>query len=369
MNLAKKHSVHEPLFHITKRTDVNSKKSLLIYSVSVLCALIVCAVFIVLITGKSPFEIFTAMYEGSFGGEVTQLFSFHSVAILLCISLAVTPAFKMRFWNIGAEGQILVGGMATAYCMLTYGDTLDEFPLIMLMLASAILAGIVWAIIPAIFKAIWNTNETLFTLMMNYVAIELTLLFLKVMDKSGHSNLGRINERTEYGYLPKLFGQDYIFNIVIVAALTVIMFIYLKYSKHGYELSVVGESENTARYIGINVKKVIIRTIALSGAICGLVGFMIVSGEQHSFSTELAGGQGFTAILVSWMAKFNPIVMVLVSGLVVFLRDGGKSATSAFKVDNSFGNILMAIIILFILIAEFFINYRINIRSSKKGEK
>jgi simple sugar transport system permease protein len=202
--------------------------------------------------------------------------------------------------------------------------------------------------------------------MMNYVAMTLVSYFIMVKDRSGRSDLGILNERTGYGYLPELFGRSYIFNILIVVGMVVFMFIYLKYSKQGYEISVVGESENTARYIGINVKKVIIRTVAISGAICGLVGFMIVAGDKHSLKPDIVGGQGFTAIMVSWMSKFNPIVMIPVSMLIVFLSVGSKFATSAFKVDNSIGDILTAIVIFSIIACEFFTRYKINFRKAKK---
>ena len=312
------------------------------------------------------------MYEGVIGTPIANsginkkyMESIHIAAILLCISLAVTPAFKMKFWNIGAEGQVLMGCLASSYCMLEFGGQFDEPVLLILMVLASILIGAVWAVIPAICKALWNTNETLFTLMMNYVAMTLVSYFIMLKDKSGRSDLGILNERTGYGYLPNLFDRNYIFNILIVVGVTVFMFIYLKYSKQGYEISVVGESENTARYIGINVKKVIIRTVAISGAICGLVGFMIVAGDKHSIKPEIVGGQGFTAIMVSWMAKFNPFVMIPVSMLIVFLSVGSKFATSAFRIDNSIGDILTAIVIFSIIACEFFIRYKVNFRKTK----
>ncbi len=366
----------EPLIHITKRDDMGFVKSALIYFIGILIALLIISVFILISTGSNPIELFKSMYEGVIGTEFSNsgvnkkyTESIHTAAILLCISLAVTPAFKMKFWNIGAEGQVLMGGLAAAYCMINFGNVLTDVPLLIVMFVASVLVGALWGMIPAFFKAFWNTNETLFTLMMNYIAMVLSMYFITVTDKSGRNDLGIINERTEYGYLPNLFEQNYLFNIFIVAVITVLMFIYLKYSKQGYEISVVGESENTARYIGINVKKVIIRTVALSGAICGVVGFMIVAGSQHTFNKDIVGGQGFTAIMVSWMAKFNPIVMIFVSALVTFLTVGGKSATSALKVDNSIGNLLTAIVIFLIVACEFFIRYKINFRHSKKGAK
>lgn len=364
----------EPLIHITKRDDVGFAKSALIHFMGIVIALILSALLILAVTGSNPVQLFRSMYEGVIGTPIANsginkkyMESIHIAAILLCISLAVTPAFKMKFWNIGAEGQVLMGCLTSAYCMLEFGGKMDNTVLLILMAVLSIVIGAVWAAIPAIFKAFWNTNETLFTLMMNYVAMILVSYFIMVKDKSGRSDLGIINERTGYGYLPSLFERNYIFNIIIVTGVTVFMFIYLKYSKQGYEISVVGESENTARYIGINVKKVYLRTVAISGAICGLVGFMIVAGDKHSINSSIVGGQGFTAIMVSWMAKFNPLLMIPVSMLIVFLSVGSKFATSAFRIDNSIGDILTAIVIFSIIACEFFTRYKINFRSSKKG--
>ena len=360
---------HEPWIHITKRDDMPRWKMLLVEGCGILVALVVCGVILALITGLNPIDVYTKMYKGTFGNEVKMMPSIHNVAILLCISLAVTPAFKMKFWNIGAEGQVLVGALASAFFMVRFADgSVNNSLLLVMMFVFSVLAGMIWALIPAFFKAVWNTNETLFTLMMNYIAMTLVSVFIVAFDKSGRKDLGIINMFTGVGHMPKVFNDTYILNIIIVVAVLIIMSIYLKYSKQGYEISVVGESENTARYIGINVKKVIIRTMMISGAVCGLVGFMIVAGVQHGIKEDIVGGQGFTAIMVSWMAKFNPIAMVLVSLLIVFLRDGGKAATSALKMDNSIGDVLTALVIFFIIAFEFFIRYKVTFRKIGKKE-
>jgi simple sugar transport system permease protein len=171
------------------------------------------------------------------------------------------------------------------------------------------------------------------------------------------------------GKLPILFGIKPLFNIIVVAILTIGMFIYLKFSKHGYEISVVGESENTARYIGINVKKVILRTMALSGGLCGLAGMLIVAGTDYTVSSNSAGGMGFTAIMVSWLAKFNPIVMVLTSLLIVFFEGGASEIATTFRLNQSIADIITGIILFFIIGSEFFVNYKINFRSKKNHKE
>ena len=356
----------EPLAYISKRDNVSLTYRIAVRAIAIVLALIACGIVTKVLTGDNPISIYQTIVHGAVG-KGRLLVTIHDIAILLCISLAVTPAFRMRFWNTGAEGQVLIGCLATAACMFWLGGKVPNGVLILIMTVSAIVSGMIRGVIPAIFKAQWKTNETLFTLMMNYVAIQLVEYFLKIADKSGSNVVGP--DLLSHGWLPDIFGVKYLLNIIIVAVITVLMQIYLKYSKHGYEISVVGESENTARYIGINVKKVIIRTMLVSGAICGLAGLLLVGGSSHSIDSNLVGGRGFTAIMVSWLGKFNPITMILTTLLLVFLGRGADEVTSKFGLNGDFSDILTGIILFFIIGCEFFINYKINFSHRKKEEK
>ncbi len=363
-------NIKERRFHIAKRSFIPLWKSCLIRFIAILAALLVCGAVIVALTDLNPIEVYISMFKGAFGSKRKIWSLFQELAILLCVSLAVTPAFKMKFWNIGAEGQVLAGCLATAACMILIGDKLPNAVLIIIMIAASVLAGAVWALIPAFFKANWNTNETLFTLMMNYVAIQLVSYFVTIWENpKGSASIGIINMNSNAGWFPSLFGQKYLINILIVAVLTIFMYVYLKYSKHGYEIAVVGESENTAKYVGMNVKKIIIRTLALSGAICGIAGLLLVAGTDHTMSTETAGGRGFTAIMVSWLAKFNPLIMIFTSFLIVFLEKGAGEIATNFRLNESISDILTGIILFFIIGCEFFINYSVVINKSRKEEK
>ncbi len=360
----------EPLFHITKRPAIPMWKSWTIRIIAVVFALIVSAIVTVLLTGENPLSVYGTMIDGAVGTERRIWGLLQSTAMLLCVSLAVTPAFKMKFWNIGAEGQVLVGGLATAACMILFGNSVPSFLLFPMMIVSSILAGAIWAVIPAVFRAKWNTNETLFTLMMNYIAIQLVSYFTYEWSvPKGSGQIGVINNDTEAGWLPAIGEHDYLLNIIIVAVLTICMYLYLKYSKQGYEISVVGESENTARYIGINVKKVIVRTLFLSGAVCGIAGFLLVSGTDHTITRDTAAGRGFTAIMVSWLAKFNPFYMILTSFLLVFLEKGAIEISTIYDLNDSFSEIITGIIIFFIIGSEFFINYTLKFREKQKEVK
>ncbi len=366
----KQHKVHDPLFQIVKRDGMEWYKALAIRLGSILIALVVCGLVLVLLTNMlgtpyNPIKIYKTMFDGAFGSARKTWVTLQDVAMLLCVSLAVTPAFKMRFWNIGAEGQTLIGGLCAAICMKYLGPVLPDAITIPIMLVACIASGAIWAIIPAYFKARFNTNETLFTLMLNYVAMQIIKIFIAIWVPTGSGVLSRIN----YAHLPVLFEKKQLLNILVVALLTVALYIYMRYSKQGYEISVVGESENTAKYIGINVKKVIIRTMAISGAICGIAGLLLVAGRDYTVSAATAGGMGFTAIMVSWLAKFNPFVMPLTSFLIVFLERGASEMASRLRLNESISDVVTGIIIFFIIGCEFFVNYKILFRHSKHNRE
>ncbi len=356
----------EPLFHVVKRTDMPWWKAWLIRIATIAVAFILVGLLSMSVTGKGFGDTYEIMFSGVFGrlfeGYPTMFWKYlQEIAVLLSLALALTPAFKMKFWNCGAEGQALMGGLASIVCMIELGNKLP-YPLLIAVIAlTSIVAGAVWGVIPAIFKAMFNTNETLFTLMMNYIATQIIAYYVYI--KGGGSNV--INPVSE-GNFPAVGTNDYFVNIVLAAAITVVMYIYLKYSKQGYEISVVGESQNTAKYIGINVKKVIIRTMIISGALCGVTGMMLVAGKDHSININSVGGQGFTAILISWLGQFNPFIMVAMTAIVVFLRIGVAKVADTSLLNSSFSEIIVGIVILMLVGCEFFVQYAVKFRNSKK---
>lgn len=365
-----KQSAGRSVLHISKRGTLPWYTSWAIRGAAIVLALIVSGVFTAALTGLNPLEVYATMIQGAFGTERKVWILGQNLAILLCVSLAVTPAFKMRFWNVGGEGQILIGGLATAACMILLGDKLPNWLLILVMVVASVLAGAIWGGIPAICKAKWNTNETLFTLMMNYVATQLVAFMVIVWEvPKGAGKIGIINQNTEAGWLPQIGSYKYLLNILVVAVLTVVMYFYLTRSKQGYEISVVGESERTAKYVGIKVGRVIVRTMMISGGLCGLAGLLLVGGTDHTITTTIAGGRGFTAVMVAWLAKFNPLFMVFTSFLLVFLSRGASEITTIYGLNHSFGDILTGIILFFIIGSEFFITYRLSfLKSTRKGE-
>ena len=380
--------------HIAKRDGIASWKRWLIRAAAILIALLLCAIITIVITKLNPADVLKSMINGTFGSARKAWKTVYYVVILLGISLAVTPAFKMRFWNIGAEGQVLIGAFAAAACMFYAGRMpffndpgvsmqVKNLIVFQCMVITAIAAGALWGFLPAFFKSRWNTNETLFTLMMNYVAIQLVKFMIAYREfpklyqwSSNGTSVGTINagfQSVGIGTFQKIgeqSGTQYVYPIVCIGLLTLLIFLYLKYSKHGYEIAVVGESERTASYAGIKVNRVIVRTMILSGALCGLVGFLIVAAEG-TVSSDVVDGRGYTAVMVSWMSQFNPFGMIFSSLLLVFMQFGAKEVVmpDGVSLDKNFANMLMAIILFFIIGCEFFITYKLQVSRHKKREE
>ena len=348
---------------------ISKKHEWAIRLASILVALIVCGIITTITTHLNPFSVYASMWEGSFGTPRKIWSLLKELSILLMVSVALAPAFKMKFWNLGGGGQVMAGVLATAACMITMENKLPSGAIIIVSLIAALAAGALWAFIPAFCKAKWNTNETLFTLMMNYVATQLVAYYIIIWESPrGSGKIGIINPNTEAGWLPVIAGKQYLLVVLIAVAVTIFMYIYLQYSKHGYELAVVGESQNTARYVGINVGKVIIRTLILTGLICGLTGWLLVAGTDHTMTTTIEGGRGFLGVMVAWLAHFNPVGMILSGLLLVFMSRGAGEISTAFGLNKSFGDILTGIILFFVIGSEFFINYQIHFRKSHRKE-
>ncbi len=351
--------VREPVAHLVKRVDMPKWQAWLIRAAAFVLSLVVCAIVTIAVTGRSGSFFFKHFFVGVFGTERKIWNLFRELSILLMVALAVTPCFKMRFWNIGGEGQILIGALGCAVVINSFGGKISDAGTVIVSLIAAMAFGAVWAVIPALFKAKWNTNETLLTLMMNYIATCLVGYFIKSVATSGTGTLS-----FDKGIVGSALGNEFILQILVAVAITASMFVYLKYSKHGYELTVVGESENTARYIGINSKKVIIRTLILCGLISGIIGFLLVSATNLEIHAKYTvDGRGFTGVLISWLAHFNPIYMVLTSFLVVFIQNGAAEVSTYARLGDSFPMVLTGIFFLFIIASEFFINYKIVLHS------
>ena len=365
---------------IAKRTTLTPLQSFLIRLIAVVLALAVCVLLSWIFIGKSPLTIFGKMVEGSFGTKKRIWEFLQRTMMLTCIAVGLAPAFKMHFWNIGAEGQLLMGGLG-AVILMKFAWQLPSIPLLILMAILAIVFGALWGIIPGIFKAKWNANETLFTLMMNYIAIQIVLYFCTIWEGTlGTVKIGTINADSKLasyhkGWVGEFFttnfnDKDYMWLMLIVAAVVVLMWFYLNYTKQGYEISVVGDSENTARYAGIRVSRVYIRTMGISGGVCGFAGFLAVAAVSRTLSESTAGGRGFTAIIIAWLAQTNPFLMVVFSAIYCFMEMAGKQMASVYSsqgINDQYSKILTGIVLFFVLGCQFFATY--NVKFRKRGKE
>ena len=354
----------EPLIRLVKKENMN-KSSVWLVRIAAFVFAIIIGGLIFFATDSNPVEAYGAMVAGALGKKSGLRQVAKTAVPLLGTALALAPCFKMKYWNIGAEGQITMGAVGASFFAINMAKALPSAPLLLVMALSSIIFGAFWALIPAFFKSKWGTNETLFTLMLNYIAIGI-VGWLQGGPWEGKPGSQIIPNFDKNAVLPKLFGVH--IGWIVVLLLVVFMFIYLNYTKHGYEVAVLGESENTARYAGMNIGLVTMRTAALSGAICGLVGFMIVSGANQTLYADVAGGVGFTAITVCWLAQLNPFVMILISVMLAVLSKGASSVQTALAIPASVSDIITGIILLSMLGCEFFINYRMIFRKSNKKE-
>lgn len=369
--------VRNPLFHIARRNEVPTWFVFVVKLSFILGALLLCGIISFLVSPITLDEMpekFISYYifvvEGTFFNMNTAFSTLWNASLLLIIAAAITPAFKMKFWNIGAEGQVLMGCFGAAIVMKFIAPFVPNFLALILMLALALIFAAAWAAIPAIFKAFFNTNETLFTLMMNYIAIGLVAAFSLKFKATGSTALGVLNASTHAGWMPEIFGSSYLIGIFVIINLVVALWFYLKYSKHGYEIAVLNGSVRTAEYVGINVKVVTIRTMILCGAVCGIAGFLLVSGSSHTVSETVVGGRGFTAVMISWLGHFNPLEMVLYSILNAIITVGSSNAAANLQYSGEVANVLSGLFFLLILTSEFFTNFRIkfNLRQLFKSK-
>ena len=358
----------KPLIHISRRNLVDRKTIIIIKAISIAAALLTCGIISNIFSPGSFFSFYQYLIEGTFYSVNTMLATFWSAALLLLIAVAITPAFKMKFWNIGAEGQVLMGAFGAAIIMKFIAPNIPNALALLLMLLMGIMFAAIWALIPAIFKAFFNTNETLFTLMMNYIAMGFVAAFSLKFKATGSTALGILNASTHAGWIPEIFTFKYIINIIVIAVLVFGVWFYLKYSKHGYEIAVLNGSVRTAEYVGINVKLVTMRTMLLCGALCGVAGFLIVAGASHTVSESIVGGRGFTAVMISWLGHFNPLEMILYSMLNAVITTGSGSAAANLGYSGEVASVLSGIFFLIILVSEFFVNFRIILNLPKKNK-
>ena len=356
--------MNEPLIRVVKKAELGRTETVILRLEAIALAIVAGGLFILCI-GQNPFVIYKTIIEGAFRSAMALQATVKIMIPLLISSLGVTLAFKMKFWNIGAEGQIIAGAICASYFALWHSDW-NHWVLIAVMFAAGIIGGGIWGLIPAFFKTRFGTNETLFTLMLNYIALHI-ISYLQEgpwrdLEAQGFAKIARFDKNAS---LDKVFGVQ--FGWIIALVLVAAVFVYLKYSKQGYEISVVGESQETARYAGMNVRRIVLRTMFLSGAVCGIAGMVQATGSDITLTTAVAGGVGFTAIIVAWLSQLNPVMILVVSFLFSVLEKGSSVVPSNYGLSVDCADVLQGIILFFILGCELFVRYKFVFRKQGGG--
>lgn len=351
---------------ISKKTNTRALDSLIIRFTAIILAMLT-STLIIKVLGHNPIKVYIAMIDGCFGSAYRFRETITHAIPLVITALGILVAFKMKFWNIGGEGQICIGAVFATFVALRF-STMPKFILLSLMLIASLVGGGLWALIPAFFKSKYNTNETLFTLMLNYIAIKIvTYLQYGPWKDPNAFGFPKIPTFVDNAILPKVLGINigWIISIVLVIA----VYLMIHHTKLGYEITVIGESENTGRYAGMKINKVIISAIMISGALCGLAGMVQASAVNNTLSVGVSAGIGYTGIIIAWLSGLKAPVVILTSILFSVLEQGGSYIQTAFQIPQSAADIFQGIILMFVLGSEFFINYNLNLNKSKGGTK
>ncbi len=359
-----------PLIRISKRANANKWQSVGIYVGAIVFALLIGALLIASV-GVNPISFYTKMLTV---GTLGNRFAYKNIENLIIVfvpllltSLGLSLSFKMRFWNIGGEGQFIVGAITSAAIAIAMDGALSPVLMIILMALGGGLAAGIYGLFTAVLKVKFGTNETLMTLMLNYIALYLLKYF-----QTRHGTdffLNPNSERPIFNLIPENSWMinigigKFSLNISLIIALlfTVFIYIYLNKTKHGYEICVVGDSKRTAQYAGMNVGKVILRTMFFSAFIIGMASAFHVS-SSHTLSETITNDVGWTGIVVAWLARLNPIGVLIASLLISVLQFGCTQACATYTaIDSNIADLLQGIILFVVLASDFFIRYKVNI--------
>lgn len=343
---------------IEKGLSPSISMQVLVILVSILFAILGCAIFLQL-NGHDPVKVYSDMFFGVVGTSYGLTETILKAIPLTIIGLGLGIAFRMKLWNIGGEGQLHMGAAAATGVALAMPNQPMWIVLPLMMLAAA-LAGGAWALLPGIPRAYLGVNETITTLMWNYVAINIVdyLVYGPWRDPEGF-NFPLTAVFSPGATLPTFGGGRIHGGLIIAIVIAVIMYLVIYRTKWGYEIRVIGQSEQAARYAGMNIPRQIVLTMFISGAICGLAGMSEVSGVVHRLRPGFSPGYGFTGIIIAWLGKLNPLATIIVAFLFGALETGGYIIQTS-GISANVVSVLQGILLFFVLGGDILLNYRIR---------
>jgi ABC-type uncharacterized transport system permease subunit len=338
-----------------------SRSKLMLVLVPVLSFLIslLLAGLLLLVSRANPLETYAAMFHGAFGGTANFTETLVKAIPLMLTGLGVLIAFRMEFWNIGAEGQLTLGGVATAWVALYWSPGLPGWLVLPAALLMGMLAGAFWAGVPAALNAYMNVNETLTTLMLNYVAILLAehLYYGPWRDPKGYGFPGTA-PLPEVAWLPRIAGRAHL-GIVFAILLALFIWFAMNRTKWGFEVNILGKNRTAARFLGIRIERMIVVSLLVSGMLSGLAGAGEVTGISRRLQQGLSIGYGYTAIIVAWLSQLNAIAVIFVAVLIAALSVGGDQVQMVMGLPSAMGLVLQGMLLLPMLAGALFTDYRL----------
>lgn len=354
------------MLKITKRAELPKRQESVIRAAAIVFSL-VCAGLVIMILGFNPLVVFREIVMGAVGTELRIQQTIIKAVPLIITSLGILVAFKMKFWNIGGEGQIMMGAFGASLVAL-FGPAMPTPITLLAMAVSAVFFGGIWAFIPAYFKAKFGTNETIFTLMLNYIAIKwVTYLQYGPWKDPASQGFPKIANFEPQAQLPSLFGVH--IGWIIALILVALVYFFINHTKKGFEITVVGESIETARYAGMNIKSIVITSMLISGGLCGLTGMIQASAIERTLTSALSGGYGFTAIITTWLGRLSAPYILAVCIAFAILLQGGAYLQIAMSVPSSVADMIQGIILFFVLGSEFFLQYKLSLNRKVKNKE
>lgn len=354
--------------HTTDRYNITAIRSLLTNIVSLLAGLFVISMFL-LSAGVNPLYAISEMFSGSFGSAYGFKETLTKAIPLILIGTGLTLAFRAKFWNIGAEGQLLMGAVFSTWTGLTFGETMPPYIIVPLMFTAGFIGGALWGIIPAILKIKYSINEVISTLMLNYICAEfLTMLIVgpwKGKARFGFPGTNNLPDSAILGLIPG--SRIHYATLILALVCAVILCIVVYKTRFGYEARVVGENPDAGRYAGINFLKTSVILMAVSGGLAGFAGVGEVAGIHHylGYPASVSSGYGFTAIIVAWLAKLNPLFTILSGLFFAGILVGGDAIQISLGLPAATVHIVNGILLIFLIMGDYFLKHKISIRFSK----
>lgn len=339
-----------------ERREATSRAMVVIVPIFSFIISLILGAIVLALSNANPFQAYLAMVDGAFGNARRFQYTIVEALPLLMCGLGVGVAFRLKFWNIGGEGQYVWGAIGITWVML-FWTFLPSWLLLPVGLLVGSLLGAIWAGVPGILKAQWSVDETLTTLMLNYVAIGLAEYLYINAWKAPFGNMGTVEFPRET-WIPSFWGKVHS-GIFIALALVVILWFVLYKTRWGFELNMIGKNRRAAEYLGVSIKRNMVLAMLLSGAICGLAGSMNTAAIAHRLTKGVDAGYGFTGIIIAWMAGLNPFASIIVAMVMAMLTTGADALQIAMRLPESVGDVLQGLVLIPLLAGSIFTEHKL----------